>query len=159
MNRTNIVVAALVAFGLVSGTARGRAVPAGRDAHYVPPMSFHWWRGATPGRRIDAIAAAIQGLEAGWTFGADADRGVVQTNLKAAYAKGDVSHKQIAIALQPRRGPFPIFSQPLAIYRAKVDLAYARNPKMRNQDIAVVLLCFTDTPVIPCTDDRGRPLR
>jgi len=53
----------------------------------------------------------------------------------------------------------PLFIKPLATYRSKVDDAYARVPSMRKQDVAFVLLCFADSPIIKCRDERGKSLR
>lgn len=145
---------ALLAFGLFNSAASTSG--AARTLHpVIAPVSYDWWRAATRQRRIDAIAAAIQGIRAGWVFGVDADRGDVQKNLNEARSTA----QEMAIALRPRRGGMPTFLKPVATYISKIDLVYGLNPTLRNGDIALILLCFSDVKVMDCREVRGAPRR
>jgi hypothetical protein len=119
----------------------------------APMMGYHWWQHASGLERLTAIAVAIQGLRAGWIFGSDATRVAVTANFNEAYAKHKVSRDAIGIAARPRPMAPPVFRKPLEEYRSKIDDAYARVPKMRKQDVALVLLCFSDSPIITCHDE------
>ncbi|MEA2688170.1 MAG: hypothetical protein QOD51_777 [Candidatus Eremiobacteraeota bacterium] len=125
----------------------------------APRMAFRWWKAASEGERLAAVATAIQGLRAGWTFGLNAQLGSVSANLNEAYAEHKVSADAIEIATRPRPVTPPVFTKPLSVYRSKVDNAYARVPSMREQDVALVLLCFSDLKIIDCRDANGKPLR
>jgi hypothetical protein len=124
-----------------------------------PSPGYRWWKRASEEGRLEAIAIAIRGLRAGWTFGLNAQLGAVNANLREAYAQHKVSVEAIAVATRPRPVTPPVFIKPLAAYRSKVDNAYARVPSMRKQDVALVLLCFSDSKVITCRDEQGKPLR
>jgi hypothetical protein len=135
----------------------------GRRAHFAgdraPAIDYRWWQHASGEERLTAIAVAIHGLRAGWTFGGAGQLGAVSNNLKEAYAQHKVSMDAIVIATQPRPFTPPVFRKPLGVYRSKIDNAYARVPSKREQDVALVLLCFSDLPIIPCRDDQGKILR
>jgi hypothetical protein len=141
-------------FELLSSAVLTNGIAAA-SGQLVAPVSYKWWRSATPARRIDAIGAAIQGIRAGWVFGVDANRGDVQANLIAAKSTAN----EMDIALRPRRRAMPTYLKPLAVYASKIESAYAANPAMRGNDIALVLLCFSDVRVRDCVDARGLLLR
>ncbi len=124
-----------------------------------PSPGYRWWKRASQEERLAAIAIAIQGLRAGWTFGVHAQFGATSANLREGYAQHKVSFEAIQIATRPRPVIPPVFTKPLAVYRSKVDNAYARVPSMRTQDVALVLLCFSDSKIITFRDENGKLLR
>jgi hypothetical protein len=154
-----IGIAALLLMTAVSRSVCEKDVARISPADRVPAMDYRWWQRASGEERLTAIAIAIGGLRTGWTFGGDGQLGAVSDNLKEAYAQHKVSMEAIAIATQPRSFTPPVFRKPLGVYRSKIDGAYARVPSMRKQDVAIVLLCFADSPIITCRDGNGKVLR
>ncbi len=124
-----------------------------------PSLGYRWWKGASEDERLLAVAIAIQALRDGWTFGLNAQLGAVNANLREAYAQHKVSFEAIVVATRPRPVTPPVFTKPLAVYLSKIDNAYAQVPSMREQDVALVLLCFSDSKISPCRDEKGKLLR
>jgi hypothetical protein len=149
---------------LLLGTASSQT-DYGRDAARVlpsdraPTMAYHWWQRASREERLAVIGTAIEGLRAGWAFGDIANRKETIRAFDRAYERKEVSRKAVEIAAQPRPMPPPVFPRPLEEYISKIDDAYARVPAMREQDVADVLLCFSESKIIDCRDANGRPLR
>ena len=154
-----ITLAAFLLTTSVSRSAFFQDVTHASPADRSPSLGYRWWKGASEDERLTVVAIAIGGLRAGWEFGLDAQLRAVSANLNEASAQHKVSSDAIVVATQMRPITPPVFIKPLAAYRSKVDDAYARVPSMRKQDVALVLLCFADSPIIKCRDERGGILR
>jgi hypothetical protein len=151
-----IAIAALLLETAVSPRVYNQDVTHVSSTDRAPLMGYRWWQHASRKEQLAAIAAAIQGLGAGFAFGGAGQLGAVSDNLKEAYAQHKVSMDAIVIATQPRPFTPPVFRKPLGVYRSKIDDAYARVPSMRTQDVATVLLCFSESPTSRAVTNRGK---
>jgi hypothetical protein len=154
-----VAIAALLLETALSPRAFGQDVTHVLPTDRAPMMGYHWWQHASGSERLTAIAVAIQGLRTGWFFGDQANHDAVSAAFNEAYAEHKVSRSAIGIAARPRPMAPPVFTKRLEVYRSKIDDAYARVPSMRKQDVALVLLCFSDSKIITCRDEQGKELR
>ncbi|MDP9035240.1 MAG: hypothetical protein M3O50_10560 [Myxococcota bacterium] len=122
-------------------------------------MAYQWWQRASAGDRLIATGIAIQALHAGWAFSDIAARRELIAALNRAYERKEISGGAVALAARPRPIAPPVFTKPLEEYVSKIDDAYVRTPSMRDQDVASVLLCFSESKIIDCHDANGKPLR
>lgn len=137
------------------GRGAARVLPSDR----APTMAYQWWQRASAGERLIAIGIAIQGLRAGWAFADIATRRELIAAFNRAYERKEVSGGALGLAARPRPLSPPVFTKPLEEYVSKIDDAYERVPSMRKQDMASVLLCFSESKIIDCRDANGKPLR
>jgi hypothetical protein len=159
MKNVLIGIAVVLLTMAVTRTAYGNGAARLSPSDSAPSMDYRWWQHASEDERLTAIAVAVQGLRAGWTFGANGQLGAISKNLNDAYAHQKISLDAIEIATKPRPFTPPVFTRPLGTYRTKIDNAYRRVPSMRAQDVALVLLCFSDTQILTCRDAHGTVMR
>ena len=98
-------------------------------------------------------------MRAGWTFSDIAARRELMAAFNRAYERKEVSGAALGLAARPRPLSPPVFTKPLEDYVSKIGDAYVRVPSTRDQDVASVLLCFSESKIIDCRDANGKPLR
>ena len=153
-----VAIVALVLETAPSPTAYGRDAARVLPSDRAPTMAYHWWQRASTEERLVAIGAAIEALRTGWAWGDIGNRNGTMAAFNRAYERKEVSRNAVRIAAQPRPMAPPVFTKRLEEYVSKIDDAYVRVPSMRNQDVADVLLCFSESKIIDCHDANGKPL-